>query len=61
MDLKIYNRWGQLVFESHDIKNGWDGTFKGKPQEVEAYDYVLNVTFIDETTLSKKGNITLLR
>ena len=40
---------------------GWDGTFKNKPQEVEAYGFVLNVTFTDGSTFYKKGNVTLLR
>ncbi|MBS1772844.1 MAG: PKD domain-containing protein [Bacteroidetes bacterium] len=61
MNVKVYNRWGEKVFESSDMKVGWDGTYKGKPQEMEVYAYVLNVTFVDETTLYKKGNITLLR
>lgn len=61
MDLKIYNRWGQLVFETSDIKVGWDGTFGGQPQPMEAYGYVLNATFIDGTTRMMKGNITLIR
>jgi gliding motility-associated-like protein len=61
LNLKIFNRWGQLVFESNSQKDGWDGTYKGKPQEMDAYGFVLNVVFIDETTLHKQGNVTLLR
>ena len=61
MNLKIFNRWGQLVFESNDLAVGWDGTFNSKPQEMDAYAFVLNVTFIDGTTFMKKGNVTLLR
>jgi gliding motility-associated-like protein len=61
MDLKIYNRWGQLVFESNSQDIGWDGTFNGQPQPIEAYGYVLNATFIDGTAKLLKGNITLLR
>ncbi len=61
VDLKIFNRWGQLVFETKDINVGWDGTYKGKPQEMEGYAFTLSVKFIDETTFFKKGNITLLR
>jgi gliding motility-associated-like protein len=65
-DLKIFNRWGQLVFESVDAPAneeayGWDGTYKGKDQEMEVYAYVLNVTYIDGTTAQRKGNVTLLR
>ncbi|OSZ82309.1 hypothetical protein CAP35_03310 [Chitinophagaceae bacterium IBVUCB1] len=61
MNLKIYNRWGEIVFENNDINKGWDGTVNGKPQEMEAYGFVLNVTFVDGTTFYKKGNVTLLR
>ena len=61
LDLKIFNRWGQLVFETTSMQKGWDGTFNGQPQPMEAYAYVLNATFIDGTAKQMKGNITLLR
>lgn len=61
MDLKIYNRWGQLVFETTTKEVGWDGTFNGQPQPIEAYGYVLKATFIDGSARILKGNITLLR
>lgn len=61
MNLKIYNRWGQLVFETNDQKIGWDGTYNGQPQPIEAYGYVLNASFIDGTSRVLKGNVTLLR
>ncbi len=61
LDLKIFNRWGQLVFETRSQDIGWDGTFNGEPQPVEAYAYVLEVWFIDETYKQLQGNITLLR
>jgi gliding motility-associated-like protein len=61
MDLKIFNRWGENVFETTDQNVGWDGTFNGKPQEMDAFAYVLNVTFFDGTTVLKKGNVTLIR
>lgn len=62
LEFRIYNRWGQLIFESNDISVGWDGTFKGVPQEAEVYVYTLKAKFKDgvETGL-RKGNITLLR
>jgi len=61
LDLKIFNRWGQLVFETTSKDIGWDGTFNGQPQPIDAYAYVLNVTFIDGSTKMMKGNVTLLR
>lgn len=61
MSLRIFNRWGEKVFESSSMASGWDGTFKGKPQEIDAYGYVLTATFIDGSSATKKGNITLVR
>lgn len=61
MSLKIYNRWGQLVFESNSLDVGWDGTYGGVPQPMEAYGYVLIADFIDSSTRTMKGNITLIR
>ncbi len=61
MRFQIYNRWGQLVFETTDRFKGWDGTFKGEPQEMDVFGYLLDVTFFDGSKRTKKGNITLLR
>jgi len=61
LDLKIYNRWGELVFETTSQSIGWDGTFNGKPQPIDAYAFVLSVSFIDGSQQLKKGNVTLLR
>jgi gliding motility-associated-like protein len=60
MDFSIYNRWGQLVFHTNTMEAGWDGTFNGIKQPMETYAYVLNATYINGETESKRGNITLL-
>ncbi len=61
IDLKIFNRWGQLVFHSKDPYLGWDGTYKGKLQEMEVYDWLLNATLKNGQNVFRKGNVTLLR
>lgn len=61
MSWKIYNRWGQLVFESASKNFGWDGRFKGKLQAMDVYAYTLDVEFSDGKKLRKTGDITLLR
>jgi gliding motility-associated-like protein len=61
MALRIYNRLGQLVFESSSPNYGWDGKFKGVLQPMDAYAYTLNILFGDDTTVNKKGDITLIR
>ncbi len=58
---RIYNRWGEMVFESTDMNVGWDGTYKGKGQEMEVYAYTLYATFFDGSATTKQGNVTLLR
>ena len=65
--LSIFNRWGQLVFESENInmtKNetlGWDGSYQGVKQEPGVYVYQLEVQCSDNRVFTKKGNITLIR
>jgi len=61
LDLKVFNRWGQLVFESKNPSQGWDGTYKNKPQEIGTYVYLANVLYTDGTIDDLKGNVTLIR
>ncbi len=61
MAFKIFNRWGEKIFETNDISVGWDGRYKGILQEMEVYGYTLSVTFFDGSKDFKKGNITLLK
>ena len=61
LTFRIYNRWGEKVFESHDQSIGWNGFYKGVLQEVDVYTYTVEATFINGQTIPLKGNITLLR
>ena len=61
MSWKIYNRWGQLVFATTDLSQGWDGKFKGVLQPMDVYTYTLDVEFTDGKKLRKTGDISLLR
>ena len=61
LNFKIYNRWGELVFESNDQQIGWDGTYKGIEQEMEVYTYTVDALFYNKESVVLKGNITLLR
>ena len=57
----IYDRWGEKVFETNDMRNGWDGTFKGKPCDPGVFVYYLDVTCHNQSTYFKKGNVTVIR
>ncbi len=59
--LRIYNRWGELVYESTSMHEGWDGTYKGKEMNPDVYDYYLEGHCIDGQEFLIKGNITLIR
>lgn len=60
-ELWIFDRWGELLYETTNITNGWDGTYKGKPMSMGVYVYRYNITLIDGKNLVGKGDITLLR
>ena len=59
--LSIYNRWGQVMFETTEKEKKWDGTFKGQLQTAGIYVYYLQMETLDGKALSKKGIITLIR
>lgn len=60
--LRIFGRWGEQIFQTSDPNMGWDGTFKGEPQPVGVYSYVIDYKFIeDRRPKLKSGNITLIR
>jgi gliding motility-associated-like protein len=61
MTFRVYNRQGLLVFESRDINIGWDGTFKGIPQPMDAYAWTLDLEYFDGAKVHKSGDVTLIR
>lgn len=61
LTFKIFNRWGQLLFETDDKDQGWDGNFKGEPQPIEVYHFYIKAITYDGDEVLKKGNLTLLR
>lgn len=57
----VYSRWGEKLFETTSIQEGWDGTYKGKMCQNGVYDYYLKGTCIDGQLLEMKGNVMLVR
>ncbi|MFN9108458.1 MAG: PKD domain-containing protein, partial [Bacteroidota bacterium] len=61
MTLRIFNRQGLLLFESRSQNIGWDGTFKGVPQPMDAYAWTLELEYFTGEKLRRKGDVTLIR
>ena len=60
-EMYIFNRWGEQLFESRDIKIGWDGYFNGSLCQEDVYTYRIKIKFIDEKSIERFGNIMLFR
>ncbi len=58
---RIYNRWGQLVFSTNVIGDGWDGRIKGIAQSTNNFVYIVEAVDYLGQKHFKKGNITLIR
>jgi len=58
---RIFNRWGQIIFETTDINVGWDGRYKGDIAEVGVYVYQFTYTNAEGKTVEHRGPVTLLR
>jgi gliding motility-associated-like protein len=56
----VYNRFGQLIFSTHNLNEGWNGTYKGQPQSTGSYVWVLQY-LVNNTTKLFKGTTVLMR
>ncbi len=64
--LRIFDRWGTLIFEganfpANDATFGWDGTFRGQKAPIGTYTYYAQVQFIDNEVVTYKGEVVLIR
>ncbi len=61
-ELQVYNRWGEMIFETTDLNKGWDGTHKGIDVQPGVYTYTLIYRFQGEQeNKSVYGHVTLIR
>lgn len=62
LDFKVFNRWGEMVFQTDNLDDGWDGIYKGQLHEMDVLVYVLNARLTTgEFIENETGNISLLR
>jgi gliding motility-associated-like protein len=58
---RIFNRWGQEVFSTNSIDDGWDGRYNGSSQPMGVYVYMIEAYTSTGKRFYKQGNITLIR
>ena len=61
MRFKIFNQWGQQIFESNSINQGWNGMYKGVPQSAQVVVWIVEGMGVDNKVYQKKGSTMLLR
>ncbi|MFN0255358.1 Ig-like domain-containing protein [Pedobacter ureilyticus] len=59
--MRVYNQWGEFIYESQNLIQGWDGTYRGRQQPTGVYVYYIDATFSSGVTKTFKGTVTLLR
>jgi gliding motility-associated-like protein len=60
-DMRIFDRWGNLVYHTTQVNTGWNGSMKGAPAKEDVYVYVINATDYHNKSYSYKGTVTLLK
>ena len=61
LEMSVYNQWGERMITITNKNQGWDGRYKGSPQPVGVYVYVLRAEMTDGRKVNMKGSITLVR
>lgn len=59
--MEIFNRWGELVFSTNDINNGWNGTYQGKVSMQDVYVWKAEGVYLNGEPFDIGGSITLLK
>ena len=60
-NLMIFNRWGELLFESTSVNRGWDGYYRGELCKQDVYVWKVKAKFLDDSEVFRAGDVTLLR
>ncbi|MET0461941.1 MAG: gliding motility-associated C-terminal domain-containing protein [Chitinophagaceae bacterium] len=59
--LSVFNRWGQMVFQTTDPNKGWDGKFAGVQQDSNVFAWICTFRFEGQEERNEKGTVTLIR
>ena len=61
IQISIFNRWGEQVFYTNDIYQGWDGTYMGKMSPDGSYGWRIEARDINDELIIKSGHLILIR
>jgi gliding motility-associated-like protein len=59
--VQVFNRWGEIVFETQSFEDKWDGTFRGEPVNPGVYVYIIYADCVNGSTFQLAGNVTIIR
>jgi len=60
-EFRVYNRWGEILYDNATPTIGWDGTYEGLIVPADVYGYYIEVSIDNCMTRSKKGNVTVIK
>jgi gliding motility-associated-like protein len=60
-NLQVYNRWGELVFSTADLNEGWNGLYQNTEQPMSTYVWTAQYNFRKKKPINQSGNVTLVR
>jgi len=60
-EMQIFNRWGEIIFATTSIENGWDGTFRGNAVQDGTYAFIARMTDLTGESFTRSGSVVLLR
>lgn len=60
-DISIFNRWGELIYQTNDPLSGWNGKYKGSECQQDVYVYLIRYYNLKSRVFQKVGHITLIR
>lgn len=61
LEFRVFDRWGNQVFETTDPSRGWDGTYSGKPANMDVYHYIIRLGYGDNVVETFRGDVSLVR
>jgi gliding motility-associated-like protein len=60
-EMRIFDRWGNYIYQTTDANASWDGTYRDKPADIGVYAYYVVIKFINGNIIERKGDVLLVR